>query len=102
LRGFGNKEGARKAVNLSWISGKGRLFFYPSDNGANVHQWSFHGGDNQRWKLQDAGDGYYFLVARQSGKVLDVSSSATKDGDNVHQWKMHGGQNQHWRLQKQH
>lgn len=39
------------------------------------------------------------LVARHSGKCLDVSGVATHDGANIHQWTcIYGQPNQEWRL----
>lgn len=71
-----------------------------TDNGANVHQWDASGGDNQKWKFENAGDGYYFVKAKHSGKVLDVSGQPNPgDGANVHQWAFHGGENQQWKLE---
>jgi hypothetical protein len=70
-----------------------------TDNGANVHQWTYWGGDNQKWLLQDAGNGSYYLKAKHSGKYLDVSAVSTATGANVHQWAFTGAANQQWELQ---
>ncbi len=43
-------------------------------DGGNIIQWSYNGTNNQQWKLQNAGDGYYYVVSRQSGKCLRVVS----------------------------
>ena len=42
--------------------------------------------------------GTYQLVARHSGKVLDVSGISKNNGANVHQWEYVGGANQHWQI----
>ncbi|WP_189276156.1 RICIN domain-containing protein, partial [Kitasatospora griseola] len=42
-------------------------------NGAVVHQWEWNNGDNQKWRIEPVGDGYYRLVSVYSGKVLDVA-----------------------------
>lgn len=44
---------------------------------------------------------WYMIVARHSGKYLDVSGGpdATENGVNVHQWQYNGGTNQQWRLE---
>ena len=68
-------------------------------DGGNVHQWSYTGANNQRWQLQGAGDGSYFLKSQSSGKYLDVSGPSTADGANVHQWTYTGAGNQRWLLQ---
>ena len=77
-------------------------------DGAAVIQWSCHGGTNQQFTLRrvtyagnDARD--HQLVARHSGKCVDVSGISTAAGARVHQWTCNAaGQssplNQTWRL----
>lgn len=67
-------------------------------NGATVLQWPWHGGDNQRWRLVDNGDGTYRLENEHSGLVLDVEGASTSNGANVQQWAWNGGDNQRWIL----
>ena len=67
------------------------------DNGANVIQWTCHGGPNQLWRLDRIGDAYR-IVAKHSGKVLDVAGASPSNGANVQQWQYGGGPNQLWRL----
>ena len=43
-------------------------------------------------------DGTYRLVAKHSGKVLEVNGCATTDGANVQQWPWNGGDCQRWQL----
>jgi hypothetical protein len=43
-------------------------------------------------------DGTYRVIARHSGKALDVYWEATADGSNVDQWTYDGGRNQQWTL----
>jgi hypothetical protein len=43
-------------------------------------------------------DGTYRMIARHSGKALDVYGEATADGSNVDQWTYDGGKNQQWTL----
>lgn len=43
-------------------------------------------------------DGTYRVVARHSGKALDVNAHGTADGSNVIQWAYGGGNNQRWTL----
>ena len=42
--------------------------------------------------------GYYTLVNRNSGKVLDVAARSTANGARVQQWADNGGANQQWQL----
>ena len=39
------------------------------------------------------------VIARHSGKCLDVSGASTEDGAAIIQWTCHGGANQQWRLE---
>jgi hypothetical protein len=41
-------------------------------------------------------DGTYKVIARHSGKALEVFWEATADGSNVDQWAYDGGNNQRW------
>ena len=43
--------------------------------------------------------GYWRVIARHSGKCLDVSSASTDDGAAIIQWQCHGGGNQQWRVE---
>jgi hypothetical protein len=65
---------------------------------AIIQQYTFHGGDNQRWTLVPDGDGYYQLVAMHSGKCLDVAGSNLEDGAKIQLYTCHGGNNQKWAL----
>jgi len=42
--------------------------------------------------------GYYKVIAKHSGKCLDVKGLSTADGANVQQWSCTGGNNQRWKL----
>ncbi|WP_347877014.1 RICIN domain-containing protein [Micromonospora sp. KC606] len=44
--------------------------------------------------MQDAGSGYARLVARHSGKCLDVPCDSTADGTRLSPYTCGGGQNQ--------
>ncbi|GLZ42073.1 hypothetical protein Acsp05_56970 [Actinokineospora sp. NBRC 105648] len=68
------------------------------DNGAQVIQWSCHGGPNQRWWLTSVGGGNYQVQVEHSDKCLDVSGASPSNGARVIQWSCHGGPNQRWRL----
>jgi hypothetical protein len=70
-----------------------------SDNDAEINQWDCSGGDNQTWKIEDAGHGFSFLKAKHSGKCLDVSEISLSDGAAVIQWDCWGGDNQKWKIE---
>lgn len=67
-------------------------------NNAEVKQWTYNGGANQRWAFQDAGGGYYRIVNSNSGRCLNVASSSTADGANVIQYACGGGTNEQWQM----
>ena len=68
-------------------------------NGAHIQQWDYLGGDNQKWRLESVGGGYYKIVAQHSGKVLDVVGKSTANGARIQQYDYLGGDNQKWRLE---
>lgn len=51
-------------------------------------------GDNQLWKLESVGDGYYRIVAKHSNKVLDVEGRSIALGAQVNQYTYNGGDHQ--------
>ncbi|BCJ73780.1 beta-xylosidase [Catellatospora sp. IY07-71] len=65
-------------------------------NNAEIKQWTWNGGGNQKWQFQDAGGGYYRVVNVNSGKCLDVVSSGTGDGTDIQQYTCGSGTNQQW------
>jgi len=69
--------------------------------GANVHQWDYVGGENQKWKLVASNEsGYYYLVSVNSGMALDGAGWGTSDGTNLIQWTLGNGQaNQKWKIE---
>ena len=74
--------------------------------GANVAQWTYHGGDNQLWTLKMAGDGYFYICSKlgnctsldSSSLVLDLWGYSTDNGTNITISGYHGGDNQQWYL----
>ncbi|WP_436924426.1 glycoside hydrolase family 11 protein [Halosimplex amylolyticum] len=72
-----------------------------TDDGANVQQYSYWGGANQQWNVEDTGNGVYRIENVNSGKVLDVSGQSTEDGANVQQYADGGGDNQRFHLHDQ-
>ena len=71
----------------------------------NVTQWSYNGGDNQLWRLEDAGGGYYYIRAKVSdgnGTVycLDVEGCNTSNGTNIIIYPQNGGNNQKFKLKR--
>ncbi|MEV6303333.1 RICIN domain-containing protein [Actinoplanes sp. NPDC051861] len=69
-----------------------------ADN-AEIKQWTWNSGANQRWEFRDVGGGYFNIVNQNSGKCLDVASASTADGANVIQYSCCSGTNQQWQWQ---
>ena len=68
-------------------------------NGANIQIWAWNGGNNQQWRFENAGDGYWKIIARHSNKCVDVQGASTADGANVQQWDcITGARNQAFQL----
>jgi len=65
---------------------------------ANIQLWQYYGFDNQLWKFEHIGDGYYKITNKYSKKVLDVLSYSKEDEANVIQYKWNDTDNQKWRL----
>ena len=68
-----------------------------SDDGVELVDWDYWGGDNQLWELRPADQGYE-LVNKNSGKCVDVAGNSKEHGAKVHQWECHGGANQQWQI----
>ena len=68
--------------------------------GANVEQYTWNGGSNQQWYIQDAGNGYYYIRSAASELCLDVWGGQALNGANVQLWDMKYGSNQQFRFVK--
>ena len=68
------------------------------DEDANVHQWDDAGALNQQWQLTKLASGSFQLVAKHSGKALDVENGQTDDGANVRQHTLNDAPAQRWKI----
>jgi hypothetical protein len=68
------------------------------ENGTQIQQWDWHGGNNQRFWIEDAGNDLFGIRSVHSGKVLDVSGWSADNGAPIIQWDWHGGNNQLWQI----
>lgn len=58
---------------------------------------------NQRWKLADAGDGYFYihtLTQNTANSVLDVKGNIQANGTDIIIQKQNNGNNQKWKITK--
>ncbi len=68
-------------------------------DGAQVQIWSDADGNNQRWKLEDQGNGYWEIIPQHATSMrLDVSGSGTSNGTNVQIWGDNNSNAQRWKL----
>ncbi|HEY3000909.1 MAG TPA: RICIN domain-containing protein, partial [Kribbellaceae bacterium] len=68
-------------------------------DGAQATQYTRDGTASQQWKFVDAGNGYYRLGNRYSGKVLDVPAFSTADGTVLDQWSDSNDTNEQFTVQ---
>lgn len=88
--------GTYKLINRN--SGKALDVYKKSTaNGGDVIQWSYNGGNNQKWIITDMGNGYK-LINVNSKMALDVNNSSTENGGDVIQWTDNGQNNQRWSI----
>lgn len=74
-----------------------------TENGTNIQQWEYNGGDAQKFKFVSLGNGYYYILTGASGysKCVDIDSGSSADGANVMQWEYWGGTMQQYRIVQQ-
>lgn len=66
-------------------------------DGADVMVHPANGGNNQKFWLEDEGDGWS-MRAVHSGKYVDVAGGSISDGANVQQWRDNDTRAQRWLL----
>jgi Ricin-type beta-trefoil lectin domain-like len=69
------------------------------NNLAAIIQFERHGGPNQRFRIEDVGDGLVRLVAVHSNLVLDVAGASQDNRAAIIQWSWNGGDHQKWRIE---
>jgi hypothetical protein len=68
-------------------------------NGANVQQYGYGGGNNQKWKAESIAGGYWKFTNMNGGKCLEVSAYSNADGGNIQQWDYVGHNYQQWKVE---
>ena len=82
-------------TNKPWDIGNASI-----EDEANLLQWGNNtDGANRQFILVDAGDGFYQLVARHSGKVIEVAGAGLNPGDNLWQYSNSGQDASLWTLE---
>ena len=81
---YGNKNRGMDVVDFS------------KDNGAQVQLYDYLGNNHQQFILYDCGEGYYQLVARNSGKVVEIPQSSKGNGEWIKIFDNNGTHTQQW------
>lgn len=81
---YGNKNRGMDVLNSS------------KDNGAQVQLYDYLGNPHQQFILYDCGEGYYQLVARNSGKVVEIPQSSKGNGEWIKIYDNNGTHTQQW------
>ena len=68
-------------------------------SGAACIQYTYNGGWNQMWCLEETTDGYYKIINRNSGMVLGMSGNSALEGGLCVQLPDVGDDNQKWLIQ---
>ncbi|MEV0396587.1 RICIN domain-containing protein [Polymorphospora rubra] len=72
------------------------VYNFATTDGAPIVQWSRNDGNQQQWQFVDAGNGYYKIRSRHSGKFLELPNA--NDGTQLVQNADNGTTRQHFRL----
>ena len=81
---YGNKNRGMDVVDFS------------KENGAQVQLYDYLGNNHQQFILYDCGEGYYQLVARNSGKVVEIPHSSKGNGEWIKIYDNNGSHTQQW------
>ncbi len=65
-------------------------------NGTQIEQWTYGGGNNQRWVVTNLTGSQYKILGVQSGRALDVYNSGTANGTKIELWDYNAGNSQKW------
>jgi aryl-phospho-beta-D-glucosidase BglC (GH1 family) len=74
------------------------VYGHGTADASNVIQWTYGGGNNQRWTFTHLGNNVYQIVGVESGKALEVASTSTANGTNVDIRTYSGANNQRWTI----
>jgi sugar lactone lactonase YvrE len=70
-----------------------------TQDGALIEQWSCTGQVNQDWTIRERGNGTFELIARNSGKCLDVRDANPNNEALIQQSTCNGQSSQLWRME---
>jgi hypothetical protein len=67
-------------------------------DGKNAQLYSCHGNYNQQFKLVHVGNGWRQIIARHSGKCLEVDNRGLANGVVIQQFACNGDASRQWEL----
>lgn len=76
----------------------GKVLDVVNNDNKDICQMTANGADGQQWRLEKVG-GYYKIINKLYGKVLDVSGESKNNGAGVHLWDYVGVANQLWKIE---
>ena len=71
----------------------------PVANAGVVVAYGCTGGENQQWRIEDAGDGWVHVISRRSNKCLNVTGASLDEGAPIIQWTCGPDDNSTWRFE---
>ena len=68
--------------------------------GSNIQQYSFNGSDDQKWRVENAGEGYIKLISQTGSqwRAVDVFNTLNEDGTNIQLYPDLGHEAQKFKL----
>jgi hypothetical protein len=67
-------------------------------DGTDAYQWSWNGGNDQKWDVAYLGNGQYQLTGVPSGKLLEISGASTANGAAAQIWPSNNNNCQKWNI----
>ena len=69
-----------------------------TSDGTKIQSYVCNSTDGQRFYLENAGDGYYYIKHKTSNKCLDVSGGLTTDGTKIQLYTCNNTPSQKWKF----
>lgn len=73
---------------------------FNAKNEDNVIQKTYEDLDIQKWVIKEAGNGYYYIISKESSLYLDIHGAKTELGTNVELYEGKSGTNQKFKFNK--
>ena len=74
------------------------VFQSNTNNGTLINQWTWGGGNNQKWFIEQTSEGYYRMVSKLSQSVIDISGYSDTSGTWLNEMVWNNGVDQQWLL----